>query len=374
MIVESERGVPLTHPAEIQMSLDAVCEHCNKRLKVPERLAGKPVKCPECGSRIEIPAAAKQPIAVTKQHRPKRAPGAAASKKVRRKKRSGPALGPTTIAAIAGFGLVAILGLILFLVTRLGLVSTRGKHQAAGQRPSAPPAEEAKYESHTTREWFQQFYKSQEGTGNFLAARKLRDAKNFIGPDPASLGVLFDVLAARFVENAPQYVNKRSIRLAESILKKFQAKETKAALATVSKGLTDAHPRVRLWAARLIGQLGEQATQDFLGPVAQLAREEDSKVAAEAAKTLGRMGPPAIPTLSVLLEDTPPIVKAAAAQGLAAMGAQASSAMGEMAAALKADDLFPSTRLTLIEGLGSIGPDAAAAAPMVVEQLAPNGS
>lgn len=39
------------------MAIEFRCEKCEKKLKVKDELAGKKIKCPECGAAIAIPAA-----------------------------------------------------------------------------------------------------------------------------------------------------------------------------------------------------------------------------------------------------------------------------------------------------------------------------
>jgi DNA-directed RNA polymerase subunit RPC12/RpoP len=58
------------------MPISVVCEHCKAKLNAPDAAAGKPVKCPKCGERLVVPAAAPAPEfeVVDEPTPPKKAP------------------------------------------------------------------------------------------------------------------------------------------------------------------------------------------------------------------------------------------------------------------------------------------------------------
>ncbi|HZM88177.1 MAG TPA: PQQ-binding-like beta-propeller repeat protein [Blastocatellia bacterium] len=99
-------------------------------------------------------------------------------------------------------------------------------------------------------------------------------------------------------------------------------------------------------------------------------RDEDSMVAADAARALGALGNRASPSVSALikaLSHEEPHVRIYAAEALASIGPKASAATKDLARAL--GDPVPGVRWAAGEALGSIGPAAQSAVPQLIEAL-----
>jgi HEAT repeat protein/outer membrane protein assembly factor BamB len=99
-------------------------------------------------------------------------------------------------------------------------------------------------------------------------------------------------------------------------------------------------------------------------------RDEDSMVAADAARALGALGnraSPSVPALIKALSHEEPHVRIYAAEALASIGPKASAATKDLARAL--GDPVPGVRWAAGEALGSIGPAAQSAVPQLIEAL-----
>jgi len=99
-------------------------------------------------------------------------------------------------------------------------------------------------------------------------------------------------------------------------------------------------------------------------------RDEDSMVAADAARALGALGnraSPSVPALVKALSHEEPHVRIYAAEALASIGPKASAATKDLARAL--GDPVPGVRWAAGEALGSIGPAAQSAVPQLIEAL-----
>ena len=99
-------------------------------------------------------------------------------------------------------------------------------------------------------------------------------------------------------------------------------------------------------------------------------RDEDSMVAADAARALGALGQKAGPSLRALvnaLSHVEPHVRIYAAEALASIGPTAAPATKDLARAL--DDPIPGVRWAAGEALSSIGPAAESAMPQLIEAL-----
>lgn len=102
----------------------------------------------------------------------------------------------------------------------------------------------------------------------------------------------------------------------------------------------------------------------------QALRDEDSMVAADAARALGALGQKASPSVRALiraLSHEEPHVRIYAAEALASIGSMAAVATKDLARAL--DDPIPGVRWAAGEALSSIGPAAEAAVPQLIEAL-----
>lgn len=99
-------------------------------------------------------------------------------------------------------------------------------------------------------------------------------------------------------------------------------------------------------------------------------RDEDSMVAADAARALGALRDKASPSVRALvqaLSHDEPHVRIYAAEALASIGPKAVAATKDLAKAL--DDPTPGVRWAAGEALGTIGPGAAPAVPQLIEAL-----
>lgn len=99
-------------------------------------------------------------------------------------------------------------------------------------------------------------------------------------------------------------------------------------------------------------------------------RDEDSMVAADAARALGALREQASPSVRALvnaLSHEEPHVRIYAAEALASIGPKAAAATKDLARAL--DDPIPGVRWAAGEALSSIGPAAESAVPQLIEAL-----
>ncbi|HEU4836329.1 MAG TPA: HEAT repeat domain-containing protein, partial [Pyrinomonadaceae bacterium] len=99
-------------------------------------------------------------------------------------------------------------------------------------------------------------------------------------------------------------------------------------------------------------------------------RDEDSMVAADAARALGALrkrASPSVPALVKALSHEEPHVRIYAAEALASIGPDASAATKDLARALS--DPVPGVRWGAGEALASIGPAAHTAVPQLIEAL-----
>ena len=98
--------------------------------------------------------------------------------------------------------------------------------------------------------------------------------------------------------------------------------------------------------------------------------DEDSMVAADAARALGALGERASPSVRALVEalsHSEPHVRIYAAEALASIGPKASAAVQDLAGAL--GDPIPGVRWAAGEALAGIGPAAQLAVPQLIEAL-----
>ena len=98
--------------------------------------------------------------------------------------------------------------------------------------------------------------------------------------------------------------------------------------------------------------------------------DEDSMVAADAARALGALGERASPSVRALVEalsHSEPHVRIYTAEALASIGPKASAAVQDLAGAL--GDPIPGVRWAAGEALAGIGPAAQSAVPQLIEAL-----
>jgi len=99
-------------------------------------------------------------------------------------------------------------------------------------------------------------------------------------------------------------------------------------------------------------------------------RDEDSMVAADAARALGALGKrasPSVPALVKALSHEEPHVRIYTAEALASIGPKAGAATKDLARALS--DPIPGVRWAAGEALAGIGPAAQSAVPQLIEAL-----
>ena len=99
-------------------------------------------------------------------------------------------------------------------------------------------------------------------------------------------------------------------------------------------------------------------------------RDEDSMVAADAARALGALGQrasPSVPALVKALSHEEPHVRIYAAEALASIGPKAGVATNDLAKALR--DPIPGVRWAAGEALAGIGPAAHSAVPQLIQAL-----
>jgi hypothetical protein len=101
--------------------------------------------------------------------------------------------------------------------------------------------------------------------------------------------------------------------------------------------------------------------QYYIRPLAEWTPQET------AADALGRIGPPAVPSLIEALKSPDPEARLQAAQVLARMGSDAKEAVPDLIRLL--DDPDERIRKAATRALGRIGPDAAAAVPALMRTL-----
>ena len=86
-----------------------------------------------------------------------------------------------------------------------------------------------------------------------------------------------------------------------------------------------------------------------------------------AADALGKIGTPAVPSLSAALADSDPVVRVQACRALAYMGAKAKDAVPALTRALS--DADETVRQQAAIALGQIGEDAGAAVPELMRMM-----
>lgn len=176
------------------------------------------------------------------------------------------------------------------------------------------------------------------------------------------------------------------------------ARETPEALSSLSAALQDDNPHVRAVAAAALGSIGPAgpdalavlqemlSTPESLPALRALARygadaapalpkiivllehKDDSEIRWNAARTLGKIGPPAkeaMPNLSAALEDSDPLVREHAAEALGDIGPQAKEAIPALVKVLKDPDAR--VRRDAVRSLGQMG----AAAKSALESIRP---
>jgi HEAT repeat protein len=111
-------------------------------------------------------------------------------------------------------------------------------------------------------------------------------------------------------------------------------------------------------------------TESIQPALRRALRDEDSMVAADAARALGALGERASPSVRALVEalsHAEPHVRIYTAEALASIGPKAGAAVQDLARAL--GDPIPGVRWAAGEALAGIGPAAQLAVPQLIEAL-----
>src|ERR1700677_2909605 len=220
---------------------------------------------------------------------------------------------------------------------------------------------------------------------------------------------VLDKTQSEWVKILEEHKEKRFRRAAVRALRQFPNK-SEAALAALTKALSnDAEPDVRREIAVMLGELGQSAEKSVPVLAERLEKDTDPKVRAAAARSLGRLNKFAaaqVPKLALALQDADPNTRLAASEALVEFGEKASPALPQLAA-LAADakmdavvrgnavrilgklardektaqllgavlvekDAPLDLRLTTVTALGSMGPQASLAVPMLAETMENN--
>lgn len=132
------------------------------------------------------------------------------------------------------------------------------------------------------------------------------------------------------------------------------------------RGLRAATPDARVKAAKAIGRLGGLA-EAALPKLMTATSDPVPAVREAAAQAIGLMGPAAVPHLMRLLQHEDKYVRRHAVWGLGKLGPAAKPAVAALCAALKDPD--PRTAGGAAQSLGSLGEDAVAAIPDLLETM-----
>jgi HEAT repeat protein len=136
---------------------------------------------------------------------------------------------------------------------------------------------------------------------------------------------------------------------------------TRDDLPLLIEGIRDANPRVRNYAVEALGKMGAEA-RSAVPALAQVlkAKETDTELRQQAARTLGQIGPAAtaqgVPALSEALKSPEAVVREAAAETLGKFGGQAKAAVPALLATL--EDNETTVRRAVLAALAQIGPGA----------------
>jgi HEAT repeat protein len=138
---------------------------------------------------------------------------------------------------------------------------------------------------------------------------------------------------------------------------------------TLAKALLSRDLFVRRHAVTVLCELGPVAAPAARHLVWAL-RDHEEEIAANAARTLARIGAPALPCLIDALGHRFAAVRREAVWGLKGLGPQALPALPELIIALR--DLDARVQLGAAQAIGAIGPEAAEAIPDLIAALRSN--
>jgi HEAT repeat protein len=143
------------------------------------------------------------------------------------------------------------------------------------------------------------------------------------------------------------------------------AKQGAPAAPLLAKMLDDSDENVRTNAAYALGTMGAQAKAAIPALVQALA-VENSAVCSQAAQALGKIGPDAVPALIATLQKPKnPQAVVRAAEALRLLGPVGKAAAPALTAQLT--KLPPLLTLPLIDALGTMGPEAKDAVPVLMK-------
>ena len=143
------------------------------------------------------------------------------------------------------------------------------------------------------------------------------------------------------------------VRLAAAVAFGKIGADAREAVPELTRSLADADPRVRGEAAAALGAIGPESAS-AVPELARLAVEEREELLADlVTKSLGAIGPPAVPALISLVRTGRPEVRLRAMKALGEVGAKADAALPELILAM--DDRDEEIRTAAAEALGAVG-------------------
>jgi HEAT repeat protein len=158
------------------------------------------------------------------------------------------------------------------------------------------------------------------------------------------------------------YVRKNAARTLGAI-----GPAARAAVPDLLKALKDESPDVRLQVARTLVRLHPPSGREAIGVLVAIFAQQSPERNDQAVEILGQIGEAGVPALSEALADQSPPVRAGAARSLGKIGPPARRAVPGLTAALK--DPEESVRAAAAEALGQIGPLARKAVPGLLARL-----
>jgi HEAT repeat protein len=187
-------------------------------------------------------------------------------------------------------------------------------------------------------------------------------ARAKINPGNAELrDVAVKRLLASVSAEAPQ-VRRAAVEGLSELDDELDASQRKSLAATFAKLVADPVPQVALAAGAGLIRLGPDAVEALRGMLAQ------PNVRQAGMEILAELGPVALPALDDMvagLSDDDPIYRADACMAIAAIGPEAKGAVGALEKLLGDESVPAEARYPAAFALGRIGPDAAAAEPLV---------
>ncbi len=183
-----------------------------------------------------------------------------------------------------------------------------------------------------------------------------------INPGNAELrDVAVKRLLASVTAEAPQ-VRRAAVEGLSELDDELDASQRKSLAATFAGMVADPVPQVALAAGAGLIRLGPDAVEALRGVL------KDQNVRQAGMEILAELGPAALPALDDMvagLRDDDPICRADACMAIAAIGPEAKTAVGALETILRDEAVPAEARYPAAYALGRIGPDAAAAEPLL---------